>query len=215
MISIVSADRLPGSTTQPNLFESSRPSHLRGERQRDVSGASQFPLRHSSSVSQADPTSYKAKEITQIPMLSQPIEAVPADLPYPSLAVAELPGGDHGPINGTTSAVPVSSISAPAMAKKGASHKGLFHAFRANSSNRERDLRRQSLDAPSAGDRRSSMDSTQSRSSTNGADLQLNVPRPARESMDRGQAQRQQPIQGRPVGPRSMAKGSLDVNMNR
>jgi hypothetical protein len=202
---MISVAQLPGSTSQPNLPESCRPNSFRGERQRDVSGASQFPLRHSSSVSQADPTSYKAKEIAQTPMLSRPIEAVPADLPYPSLAVAEIPEGDHSPVNAKTSAVPVISLSAPAMAKKGASHKGLFHAFRANSSNRERDLRRQSLDSPSVLDRRSSIDSTKSRSSTNGGDLQLNVPRSTRESMDRSQVHRQPPLQGRPVGPRSMA----------
>jgi len=148
-------------------------------------------------------------------MLSQPIEAVPSDLPYPSLAIAEIPEGDQSAVNVKTSAVPLISLSAPAVTKKGASHKGLFHAFRANSSNRERDLRRQSLDSPAVGDRRSSMDSTKSRSSMNGGDLQLDVSRSTREAIDRGQVQRQQPLQGRPAGPRSMARGSLDVNINR
>lgn len=61
------------------------------ERGRDISGASQFPMRTVNTSESNDPLVYKAKEIPQTPMISEPIEFIPNNLPYPSLATRPAP----------------------------------------------------------------------------------------------------------------------------
>lgn len=102
-------------------------------RDRNVSGASQFPMRSSGPAAPVDPTAYQAKEIAQPSLISRPIESLPSDLPYPSLATKEpevtktlSPGSPYG--------------------NKSAEQKGgIFNAFRSNTK-RDTESHRRSLD---------------------------------------------------------------------
>ena len=89
-------------------------------------------MRTAGSTSQVDPTAYRAKEIAQTDLISGPIEPLPSDLPYPSLATK---GSDPDSLQ-----IP-SSPPSKSTAQKG----GIFNAFRSGTK-KDRDSRRRSLD---------------------------------------------------------------------
>lgn len=146
----------PKSSRQ--MLPAGRPSIDQSARDRNVSGASQFPMRTSGPTTQVDPTAYKAKEITQPALISAPIESVPNDLPYPSLAIKESETASS-----LASATSVPTPNARAATPKG----GILNAFRGGSK-KEKESRRRSLD-PQPRESHGGLDRVQSRMSQDNA----------------------------------------------
>ena len=145
----------PKSSRQ--MLSTGRPSIDQSARDRNVSGASQFPMRTSGPTTQVDPTAYKAKEITQPALISAPIESVPNDLPYPSLAIKES----------ETASSLASTVSVPTPARAATPKGGILNAFRGGSK-KEKESRRRSLD-PQPRESHGGLDRVQSRMSQDNA----------------------------------------------
>jgi hypothetical protein len=167
-------------------------------RPRDVSGASHFPMRQQGPSVPPDPTAYQATEIPQTPMILEPIDKLPENLPYPLLATTPSRNLD-GPsslANSTSSFNLLSSAHS-----KG----GLFSSFRAGVKKEKDKVER--IGSPEAGLHvRSSMDQHYPRASHEGNSSQIRV--------------RASPLAS-PAGPRDPPKRSsitaraLEGNLNQ